>query len=57
MVAVGLGEEDVTRFLVDSVVVACENSPSSVTLSSDVELLEMPSSISNASYQTRLPDP
>ncbi|OJJ30102.1 hypothetical protein ASPWEDRAFT_164008 [Aspergillus wentii DTO 134E9] len=40
MAAVGLGKEDVMPFLVDGVVVACENSPSSVTLSGDVEPLE-----------------
>lgn len=40
MAAVGLGKEDVMPFLVDGVVVACENSPSSVTLSGDLEPLE-----------------
>jgi acyl transferase domain-containing protein len=40
MAVVGLGREGVTSFLIDGVVVGCENSPSSVTLSGDVEPLE-----------------
>ncbi|KAM7215616.1 hypothetical protein V8F06_009003 [Rhypophila decipiens] len=35
MAAVGLGATDVRHYLVDGVVVACENSPSSTTLSGD----------------------
>ena len=37
MAAVGLGPQDVTKFLCDGVVVACENSPSSTTISGDRE--------------------
>lgn len=37
MAAVGLGREDASKFLIDGVVVACENSPSSVTISGDKE--------------------
>ncbi|KAL6872001.1 putative polyketide synthase [Trichoderma novae-zelandiae] len=40
MAAVGLGLDDVTPFLRDGVVVACENSPKSVTLSGDVDVLD-----------------
>lgn len=35
MAAVGLGPEEAPRYLVDGVVVACENSPNSVTISGD----------------------
>ncbi|UKZ55581.1 Type I Iterative PKS [Trichoderma virens] len=40
MAAVGLGREDVTTYLQDGVVMACENSPKSVTLSGDVDRLD-----------------
>ncbi|OKP09596.1 Lovastatin diketide synthase LovF [Penicillium subrubescens] len=40
MAAVGLGQDDIKHFLIDGVVVACENSPSSVTISGDVEPVE-----------------
>ncbi|KAH0524470.1 hypothetical protein TsFJ059_006974 [Trichoderma semiorbis] len=40
MAAVGLGREDVTPYLQDGIVVACENSPKSVTLSGDVDHLD-----------------
>jgi acyl transferase domain-containing protein len=39
MAAVGLGRKQVNIFLVSDVVIACENSPSSVTLSGDQEAL------------------
>jgi acyl transferase domain-containing protein len=35
MAAVGAGREEVSRYLIDGVVIACENSPLSVTLSGD----------------------
>lgn len=35
MLAVGMGRESVTPYLVEGVVLACENSPDSVTLSGD----------------------
>ncbi|EFQ96902.1 fatty acid synthase S-acetyltransferase [Nannizzia gypsea CBS 118893] len=41
MAAVGLGPEKVKRYLTDGVVVACENSPQSVTLSGDSDKLDM----------------
>ncbi|KAK3688033.1 hypothetical protein B0T22DRAFT_425418 [Podospora appendiculata] len=41
MAAVGLGSEDIQPFLVDGVVVACENSPSSITLSGDAENVDV----------------
>ena len=40
MAAVGLGATAVSTFLKDGVVIACENSSKSVTLSGDVEKLE-----------------
>ncbi|KAL7798706.1 putative polyketide synthase [Trichoderma afarasin] len=40
MAAVGLGRQDVTPYLQDGIVVACENSPKSVTLSGDVDRLD-----------------
>jgi acyl transferase domain-containing protein len=39
MAVVGLGRKDVNMFLASGVVIACENSPSSVTLSGDQEAL------------------
>lgn len=35
MVAVGLGRQDISPYLVNGVVIACENSLSSITLSGD----------------------
>ncbi|KAH7306034.1 polyketide synthase [Stachybotrys elegans] len=40
MAAVGMGWEDAERFLVPGVVIACDNSPKSVTLSGDSDKLE-----------------
>ncbi|KAI1374459.1 hypothetical protein F4677DRAFT_461487 [Hypoxylon crocopeplum] len=40
MAAIGLGAKEVTRLLPDGVVVACENSPQSTTISGDRELVE-----------------
>ena len=40
MAAVGLGREEATKLLVDGVVIACENSPKSVTLSGDATKVE-----------------
>ena len=40
MVAVGMGKEDVAKYLVPGVRIACENSGSSVTLSGDLDILE-----------------
>jgi acyl transferase domain-containing protein len=40
MAAVGLGRDEMEKYLVKGVVIACENSPSSVTLSGDVEELD-----------------
>lgn len=40
MAAIGLGTEDVRRYLSTEVVVACENSPKSVTLSGDTEAVQ-----------------
>jgi acyl transferase domain-containing protein len=39
MVAIGLGADAVSKFLKEGVVIACENSPKSVTLSGDAEQL------------------
>jgi acyl transferase domain-containing protein len=39
MAVIGLGRKEVNIFLVSDVVIACENSPSSVTLSGDQEAL------------------
>jgi acyl transferase domain-containing protein len=41
MVAVSLGREQASRFLVKGVTIACENSPKSVTLSGDTTLLDV----------------
>ncbi|KAL6903104.1 polyketide synthase [Trichoderma evansii] len=40
MAAVGLGREEAAAYLQEGVVIACENSPKSVTLSGDVECLD-----------------
>ncbi|KAK0732344.1 hypothetical protein B0T21DRAFT_412523 [Apiosordaria backusii] len=40
MAAVGLGKDGVDLFLIPGVVVACENSPSSVTLSGDADKID-----------------
>ncbi|KAJ5971450.1 Acyl transferase/acyl hydrolase/lysophospholipase [Penicillium vulpinum] len=40
MAAVGMGRDDVYQFLRPGVVLACENSPSSVTISGDVDEVE-----------------
>ncbi|KAL2844526.1 hypothetical protein BJY01DRAFT_248143 [Aspergillus pseudoustus] len=40
MAAVGLGREDVTRYLEDGVIIGCENSPNSVTLSGDSPVID-----------------
>jgi acyl transferase domain-containing protein/SAM-dependent methyltransferase len=39
MAAIGLGWDETTKFLVPGVLMACDNSPKSVTLSGDAELL------------------
>ena len=40
MAAISLGSDDVLKFLEDGVVIACENSPSSTTISGDLSQLE-----------------
>ncbi|VUC25932.1 unnamed protein product [Clonostachys rosea] len=40
MAAIGLGRDAVQQYLVDGVVVACENSPASVTLSGDEDKID-----------------
>ncbi|KAL8643711.1 MAG: hypothetical protein Q9226_008169, partial [Calogaya cf. arnoldii] len=40
MAAVGLGPDAVSQFLQEGVVLACENSPSSTTISGDIDVLE-----------------
>ena len=40
MAAVGLGREEAQKYLIPGVVIACDNSPSSVTLSGDIDKLE-----------------
>ncbi len=40
MAAIGLGSEAVSPFLQEGVVLACENSPSSTTISGDIDVLE-----------------
>ena len=40
MAAVGLGSEQAAAYLIDGVVIACDNSPNSVTLSGDVAPLQ-----------------
>lgn len=53
MAAVGLGRKDASKFLVDGVVVACENSPSSVTISGDEEkVLEVITKVKSESPDT-----
>ncbi|KAK8011011.1 hypothetical protein PG990_009976 [Apiospora arundinis] len=41
MAAVGLGRDEVMPYLVDGVVIACENSPASTTLSGDREKIDV----------------
>lgn len=41
MAAVGFGREDVSGYLVDGVVIACENSPQSTTLSGDSDQIDI----------------
>ncbi|KAI9152296.1 Highly reducing polyketide synthase FUM1 [Paramyrothecium foliicola] len=41
MAAIALGREAIQQYLVEGVTIACENSPSSVTLSGDKETLDM----------------
>lgn len=40
MAAIGLGSQDTSVFLKDGVVIACENSPSSTTISGDLDQLK-----------------
>lgn len=40
MAAIGLGYKEVARYLTQGIVIACENSPQSVTLSGDLDVLE-----------------
>ncbi|KAJ4328105.1 hypothetical protein N0V84_001473 [Fusarium piperis] len=40
MGAVGLGVQDVSKYIQEGIVIACDNSPESVTLSGDVEVLD-----------------
>ncbi|RCI09633.1 hypothetical protein L249_4165, partial [Ophiocordyceps polyrhachis-furcata BCC 54312] len=40
MAAIGMGKKDALPFLIPGVVVACENSPSNVTISGDLDQLE-----------------
>ena len=40
MAAVGLGRDDVGPYLVDGIVIACENSPVSITLSGDKDKID-----------------
>lgn len=40
MAAIGLGVDDIQPYLVDGVVIACENSPSNTTLSGDEDKIE-----------------
>jgi acyl transferase domain-containing protein len=41
MAAIGMGSEEVQEYLVPGVIVACDNSPKSVTLAGDAELVEL----------------
>lgn len=41
MLAIGLGREEVTPFLVEGTGIGCENSPQSVTLTGDREKLQI----------------
>jgi len=40
MAAIGLGRSDVTPYLLPGVIIGCENSPASVTLTGDMDVLE-----------------
>ena len=40
MAAIGLGKDDVSQYLRSGVIIGCDNSPSSVTLSGDLDILE-----------------
>lgn len=52
MAAVGLGAEETRRYLADRVVVACENSPASTTISGDADQLQ----VALANIKNALPD-
>ncbi|KAF2267503.1 hypothetical protein CC78DRAFT_490418 [Lojkania enalia] len=41
MAAVGVGREEVIKYLTDGVVIACQNSPQSVTLSGDADKIDI----------------
>lgn len=40
MAAIGLGQSEVTAYLLPGVIIGCENSPASVTLTGDMDVLE-----------------
>jgi acyl transferase domain-containing protein len=40
MAAIGLGRSEVTPYLLPGVIIGCENSPASVTLTGDMDVLE-----------------
>lgn len=40
MAAIGLDAKETSKFLIDGVVAACENSPNSTTISGDLQQLE-----------------
>ncbi|KAL3459208.1 hypothetical protein BJX64DRAFT_291458 [Aspergillus heterothallicus] len=50
MMAVSLGREQVSRFLVDGITIACENSPKSITLTGDSVVLGAVAANIRASY-------
>ncbi|KAI1497192.1 hypothetical protein F5X99DRAFT_423743 [Biscogniauxia marginata] len=52
MAAIGLGAEETQKYLPDRVVVACENSPSSTTISGDADQLQ----VALAQIKAALPD-
>lgn len=41
MAAIGLGRDDAIEYLVPGLVIACENSPQSVTVSGDIDAVDM----------------
>ncbi|KAI2627722.1 hypothetical protein GGR54DRAFT_652536 [Hypoxylon sp. NC1633] len=52
MAAIGLGAEETRKYLPDRVVVACENSPSSTTISGDLDQLQ----VALTNLKSALPD-
>ncbi|KAL3456975.1 hypothetical protein BJX64DRAFT_296261 [Aspergillus heterothallicus] len=54
MLAVGLGRQEVTPYLEDGVIIGCENSPNSVTLSGDSDAIDKVTDVIQKSFPDSL---